>query len=114
MQSAHALQEGLTQAQKYKLARYISQKMVIMQRVYICEHIKQSDFENLDLDRIKSIFDSSNLYEVRADLDSFEILAQIAQENNPAMLEMADPEKGTAGVIELGDHLIDLWMSELR
>ena len=78
MQSAHALQEGLTQAQKYKLARYISQKMVIMQRVYICEHIKQSDFENLDLDRIKSIFDSSNLYEVRADLDSFEILAQIA------------------------------------
>ena len=52
--------------------------MVIMQRVYVCEHIKPRDFENLDLDRIKSIFDSSNLYEVRADLDSFEILAQIA------------------------------------
>ena len=30
------------------------------------------------------------------------------------MLEMADPEKGTAGVIELGDHLIELWVSELR
>ena len=54
------------------------------------------------------------MYEVRADLDAFLFLAQIASENNPMMLEMADPEKGTAGVHELGDHLIGLFQQELR
>lgn len=46
---------------------------------------------------------------MRADLDAFLFMAQIAQENNPRMLEMADPELGTAGVNALGDHLINLW-----
>ena len=66
------------------------------------------------MDRIKSIFDSTNLYEVRADLDAFLLLAQIAKENNPMMLEMADPEAGTAGVHALGDHLMQLFKNELR
>lgn len=30
------------------------------------------------------------------------------------MLEMANPERGTPGVIALGDHLINLWQQELR
>ena len=30
------------------------------------------------------------------------------------MLEMADPERGTAGVKALSDHLINLWRNELR
>ena len=76
--------------------------------------LNKDDFAGLDLDRIKSIFDSANLYEVRADLDAFLILAQIAKENNPYMLEMAHPEAGTAGVNALGDHLMELFKSELR
>lgn len=114
MQSANALQQGLTQAQKYKLARYISQYLVIKQRVYIVSHLKKADYEGLDLDRIKSIFDSTNLFEVRADLDAFLFMAQIAQENNPMMLEMADPARGSAGVYALADHLINLFQQELR
>ena len=76
--------------------------------------MKIDDFEGLDLDHIKGIFDSSNIYEVRAALDCFLLLAQIAQEDNPSMLMMADPEKGSAGTQELGNHLMDLFISELR
>lgn len=54
------------------------------------------------------------MYEVRADLDAFSIMAQIAAENNPMMLEMADPMKGTNGVHALGDHLIGKFQNELR
>ena len=46
------------------------------------------------MDRIKSVFDSANIYEVRAALDVFMLMAQIAQEDNARMLEMADPERG--------------------
>ena len=91
------------------MARYIAQYLVIVQRSYIVNDLKVTDFQGLDLDRIKSIFDSTNLYEVRADLDAYMFLAQIASENNPMMLEMADPERGSAGVYDLGDHLIGLF-----
>ena len=48
--------------------------MVIRQRNYI-PTLTKTEFVTLDLDRIKSIFDSTNLYEVRASLDSFLFLA---------------------------------------
>ena len=71
-------------------------------------------FENLDLDRIKSIFDTSNIYEVRADLDGFLFLAQIAKSDNMRMLEIADPECGSRGVYELAEELIGLVHQEIR
>ena len=61
------------------------------------------DLPGTDLEMVKSIFDSSNIYEVCADLDGFLFLAQIAQNNNLEMLEIADPERGTRGVFELSD-----------
>lgn len=108
-ESAAALQDGLIQSQKYRLARYIAQRLVIRQRVYITSHLKMDHFQGLDIERIKSIFDSTNLYEVRASLDSYLILAQIAQEDNPQMLDMAHPVRGLTGIMELGDHLIGLF-----
>ncbi len=79
MQSAYELQSKLTQAQKYKLARFISQTLVIEQRDYICKLSVKEDFTGLDLDSIKAIFDSANIYEVRADLDAFLFLSEIAE-----------------------------------
>ena len=115
-ESARALQQGLSQAQKYKLARYITQKEVILQRDFICSHLKKDGigFESMNLDKIKSIFDSSNIFEVRADLDGFQILAQIAKSDNLRMLEIADPEQGSRGVYELGEELVSLWHAEIR
>ena len=57
---------------------------------------------------------STNIYEIRGDLDSFLILGQIAQEDNPTQLEMADVDKGMEGIKELGNHLIELFQHELR
>lgn len=114
LQSANALNHGLTQAQKYKLARYIAQDLVIVQRTFISKHLNKEYFAGYDLDKCKSIFDSTNLLEVRADIDAYLFLAQIAKENNPMMLEMADPERGSAGVHALADYLIGLWRSQLR
>lgn len=42
------------------------------------------------------------------------ILAQIAKENNAKMLNIAEANKGPEGVYELADHLITLFMQELR
>ena len=114
MQSAWALQDGLTQWQKYKLSRFIAQQFVIKQREAIPKITAKEDFSGLDVDRIKSIFDSANVYDVRASLDAFLILAQIAKENNQAMLDIAQPWKGSNGIYELAQHLIDLFMQELR
>ena len=66
------------------------------------------------MDRIKSVFDSANIYEVRAALDVFMLMAQIAQEDNARMLEMADPERGHEGIDELAEHLIRLFKQELQ
>lgn len=89
-------------------------KLIIKQRDYIVNHLKTSDFEGIDLDHVKGYLDSADIYEVRADLDCFQILAQIAQEDNAEMLMMADPMKGVAGVHELGDFLIEKFINELR
>lgn len=113
MQSAYALQQGLTQAQKYKLACFISQHLVIIQRSYV-PNLKGLDFPGTELNMVKSIFDTSNIFEVCADLDGFLFLAQIAQNNNLEMLQIADPERGTRGVRELADMLISQWNNELR
>jgi len=77
MQSANALQNGLTQAQKYKLACFISQHLVIVQRDYIV-NMNKGEFPGVDFECVKSIFESTNMNEVRADLDGFLFLAQIA------------------------------------
>ena len=66
------------------------------------------------MDRCKQILGSTNIYEIRGDLDAFLILGQIAQEDNQLQLEMADPEKGYEGIKELGSHLIELFQNELR
>ena len=89
-------------------------KLIIKQRDYIVNHLKTSDFEGIDLDHVKGYLDSADIYEVRADLDCFQILAQIAQEDNAEMLMMADPMKGVAGVHELGNSLMEKFISELR
>ena len=64
-----------------KIANYIAKKLTIKQRDYIIHHIKAVDFEGHDLDHIKSILESANIYEVRANLDIFKILAQIAKQD---------------------------------
>lgn len=66
------------------------------------------------MDDIKGTFDSANIFEVRADLDTFLLLAAIAEENNPRMLEMADPLKGSKGVYELAEHLITEIKQEMK
>ena len=112
--SVRDLTEGLSESQKVKLARYITKKLTIKQRNYVPHELKQSSFDDINLDRLKQVFSSTNIYEIRGDLDGFLILAQMAQEDNPTMLEMADPETGAEGVEKLGDHLIQLFEQELR
>ena len=51
---------------------------------------------------------------MRADLDAFMMLAQIARENNQLMLEMAEASMGPVGVYALAEHLMNLFKSELR
>ena len=55
------------------------------------------------------VYCSTNIYEIRGDLDSFLILGQIAQEDNPKQLEMANVDDGLEGIKKLGDHLIELY-----
>jgi len=50
---------------------------VIVQRDYIVK-LNRAEFPGVDLDNVKSIFDSTNINEVCADLDGFLFLAQIA------------------------------------
>ena len=38
----------------------------------------------------------------------------MAQEDNSTMLFMADPENGSSGVEDLGNHLMNLFEQELR
>ena len=83
--------------------------MTIRQRTYIPE-VTKAEYGDIDLDRCKQILGSTNIYEIRGDLDSFLILGQIAQEDNPKQLEMANCEEdGLEGIKKLGDHLIELY-----
>ena len=51
---------------------------------------------------------------MRADLDAFLFLAQIARTDNNAMLEMAAPNRGGKGTNELATCLMDQFKAELR
>ena len=73
--SVRDLTEGLSESQKVKLARFITKKLTIKQRNYIPHELKQSTFDDINLDRLKQIFNSTNIYEIRGDLDGFLILA---------------------------------------
>ena len=113
-QSVTDLREGLTSDQKNQLARYIAKVLSIRQREFIPCVFQKDDFGDISLDRCKQILGSTNIYEIRGDLDAYLILGQIAQEDNQLQLEMADPEKGYDGIKELGDHLMQLFQNELR
>ena len=113
-ESVNDLREGLTVDQKNQLARYIAKSLTIRQRDYVPTHLSKAEYGDIDLDRCKQILGSTNIYEIRGDLDSFLILGQIAQEDNPKQLEMAHIDKGMEGIQELGDHLIELFQNELR
>ena len=88
--------------------------MTIKQRNYVPNVLNKGEYGDIDLDRCKQILGSTNIYQIRGDLDSFLILGQIAQEDNPKQLEMAAPENGFEGIKALGDHLIELFQHELR
>ena len=74
-EGVNVLQEGLIPTQKTKIASYIAKKLTIKQRNYIVNNLSDSDFENLDQGLIESLLDAENLYELRASLDVFLILA---------------------------------------
>lgn len=73
-ESVNELREGLTVDQKNQLARYIAKSLTIRQRDYVPTHLSKAEYGDIDLDRCKQILGSTNIYEIRGDLDSFLIL----------------------------------------
>ena len=67
--------QQLEESQKRKLARYIAEDLTIKQRKYISNKLTKADFGEANLDRVKQIFMSTSIFQIRADLDGFLILA---------------------------------------
>ena len=57
--------------QKDYLARYIARTLTIRQRNFIPNVFKRDDFGDIDFDRAKQILDTTNIYDIRGDLDAF-------------------------------------------
>ena len=85
--------------------------MTIKQRIAISSLLSKTDFADCNLDQIKRILGSTNLFKLRAELDVLLILGHIAEQANQTILKgMVGQQEGH---ITLGVHLIELFETEL-
>lgn len=64
------MRENLAEA-KDTLPEYIARAMTIKQRKHISENLKKEDFGQVNFGTVKKILGSSNIHEIRGDIDAF-------------------------------------------
>jgi len=77
-ETVNHMRQGMSSDQKNQLARYIARTLTIRQRNFLPNIFKKDDYGDIDLDRAKQILSSTNIYDIRGDLDAFLIFGQMA------------------------------------